>query len=174
MPHGCRCSANSSGLRPSLRASGRDSHRDQQGASHPSPWADATNHPHAGAEKTHFEPYPVELDGQSKSRVLMQSYYIIPARGCIDSQNGSDLRERIISILVEHPRDILIDCRDVVFMDSSGFGCLVSALKRVRELDMELGLCRINSQLRSVLELAGVAQIYPIFPAIEDFIAHVS
>lgn len=39
----------------------------------------------------------------------METYYMITARGFIDAQNGADIRERIISILVEHPRDILIN-----------------------------------------------------------------
>ena len=104
----------------------------------------------------------------------MKTYYMITARGFIDAQNGSDIRERIISILVEHPRDILIDCKDVEYMDSSGFGCLVAALKRVRQYGKELCLCGINSQLRSILELAGLDQIIPIFSSMEECIAHVT
>jgi anti-anti-sigma factor len=104
----------------------------------------------------------------------MKTYYMITARGFIDAQNGSDIRERIISILVEHPRDILIDCKHVEYMDSSGFGCLVAALKRVRQYGKELCLCGINSQLRSILELAGLDQVIPIFPSMEECIAHVT
>ena len=55
-----------------------------------------------------------------------------------------------------------------------GFGCLVAALKRVRQHERQLCLCGINSQLRSVLELAGVDQIIPIVPAVDDFIAQQS
>ena len=62
----------------------------------------------------------------------------------------------------------------VEFMASSGFGCLVAALKRVRQHEKRLCLCGINSQLRSVLELAGVDQIIPIVPAVDDFIAQQS
>ena len=115
-----------------------------------------------------------KLDWSWESHRAMKTYTIIPARGFIDAQNGADLRERVISILVEQPRDILIDCKQVEFMDSSGFGCLVAALKRVRQHERQLCLCGINSQLRSVLELAGVDQIIPIVPAVDDFIAQQS
>lgn len=104
----------------------------------------------------------------------MKSYYIIIASAFIDALNGADMRERVISILVEQPRDILIDCKQVEFMDSSGFGCLVAALKRVRQHERQLFLCGINSQLRSVLELTGVDQIIPIVPSVDDFIAQQS
>ncbi len=104
----------------------------------------------------------------------MSSYYIISPKGFIDGQNGADLRERIASILVEQPRHVLIDCKDVEFMDSSGFGCLVTALKRVRENGKQLCLSGINSQLRAVLELTGTDRVFPIFPALDDAIAHVS
>ena len=46
----------------------------------------------------------------------MKTYYMITARAFIDAQNGADIRERIISILVEHPRDILIDCKHVDYI----------------------------------------------------------
>jgi anti-anti-sigma factor len=104
----------------------------------------------------------------------MSSYHILTPRGFIDAQNGSDLRDRIVSILVEQPRDVVIDCKDVEFMDSSGFGCLVSALKRVREQGNQLCLSGINSQLRAVLELTGTDRVFPIFPTLDDAIAHLS
>ncbi|MFQ6537335.1 MULTISPECIES: STAS domain-containing protein [Aphanothece] len=104
----------------------------------------------------------------------MSSYYILSPRGFIDAQNGSDLRDRIISILVEQPRDVVIDCKDVEFMDSSGFGCLVSALKRVREQGHQLCLSGINSQLRAVFELTGTDRVFPIFPTLDDALAHLS
>jgi len=104
----------------------------------------------------------------------MHSYSIITPRGCIDSQNGSDLREQIISMMAEQPQDILIDCKHIEFMDSSGFGCLVAALKRVSQNGKELCLCEISSQLRLILGVAGLDQIIPIFSSMEDCIAHVS
>ena len=66
-------------------------------------------------------------------------------------------------MLEKKPGDILIDCRHVKFMDSSGFGALVFALKRVREHGKQLYLCSLNSQLRMILELTGTDRTFAVF-----------
>ncbi len=55
-------------------------------------------------------------------------------------------------------------------MDSSGFGSLVTALKRVRECGKQLYLCSLNSQMRIVLELTGTDRVFTIFPSRHDCI----
>lgn len=104
----------------------------------------------------------------------MNDLYILKPTGFFDAQNGTDLRNRIGSVLAENPRDILIDCHDVDFIDSSGFGALVSALKRVREHGKQLFLCSINSQMRVVLELTGTDRVFIIFANSNDCITFVS
>ncbi len=89
---------------------------------------------------------------------------ILKPSGLLDAQSGADLRSSIASLLNEQPRDILIDCQGIDFMDSSGFGALVSVLKRVREHGKQLYLCSLNSQVRIVLELTGTEKVFTIFP----------
>ncbi|WP_254964751.1 MULTISPECIES: STAS domain-containing protein [unclassified Cyanobium] len=96
---------------------------------------------------------------------------ILNPTGLLDAQSGADLRHSIATILADKPRDILIDCQGVDFMDSSGFGALVSVLKRVREQDRQLFLCGLCSQVRIVLELTGTEKVFTIFPNSEACVA---
>lgn len=98
----------------------------------------------------------------------MNDLYILKPKGFVDAQNGGDLRAQICSVLAEKPKDFLIDFQDVEFMDSSGFGALVSALKRVREHKRQIYLCSLNSQLRLVLELTSMDRVFTIFPSSHD------
>lgn len=101
----------------------------------------------------------------------MDELCILNPTGLLDAQSGSDLRQSIGTILAEKPRDILIDCQGLDFMDSSGFGALVSVLKRVREQGKQLFLCGLNSQVRIVLELTGTEKVFRIFQNREAFLA---
>jgi anti-anti-sigma factor len=96
---------------------------------------------------------------------------ILKPSGLLDAQSGAELRSSIGSLLNENPGDILIDCQDIVFMDSSGFGALVSVLKRVREQGKQLYLCSLTSQVRIVLELTGTEKVFTIFPDREACVA---
>ena len=139
----------------------------------------------AGNGDDKHESEPRAEGGSSKkrqdARVLMlvgahcvEKLYVLTPLGLMNSETGSDLRSEIASLLKKAPKDILIDCRDIQFMDSSGFGSLVSALKRVREHGKQLYLCSLNSQLRMVLELTGTDGVFPIFPSRRECLEFVS
>jgi len=108
------------------------------------------------------------------SAYCVEKLYVLTPLGLMNSETGSDLRSEIASLLKKAPKDILIDCQNIQFMDSSGFGSLVSALKRVREHGKQLYLCSLNSQLRMVLELTGTDGVFPIFPSSRECIEFVS
>ncbi|MBD2551543.1 STAS domain-containing protein [Microcystis elabens FACHB-917] len=104
----------------------------------------------------------------------MEKLYILSPSGLINSETGLGLCGNIESLLKKIPRDILIDCRDVQFMDSSGLGSLATALKRVREHGKQLYLCSLNSQLRMVLELTGTYRLITVFASRHECIEFVS
>lgn len=92
----------------------------------------------------------------------------------MNSETGSELRHEITTALQHSPEDILIDCRHIDFMDSGGFGSLISSLKRVREHGRHLYLCSLNSQLRMVLELTGTDRAFTVFPSSKECLEFVA
>lgn len=95
---------------------------------------------------------------------FVDDLYILKPLGLLDAQSGEELRQSVGTVLAERPRNILIDCQGIDFMDSSGFGALVSVLKRIREQGKQLFLCGLCSQVRIVLELTGTEKVFTIVP----------
>jgi anti-anti-sigma factor len=102
----------------------------------------------------------------------MEDLYILRPSGFIDAENGLRLRHAVEDVIASKPQDILIDCGQVEFMDSSGFGCLVSTLKKVREQARQLYLCNLTPQICTVLELTGTDRVFTVFPNADDCVAH--
>ena len=94
---------------------------------------------------------------------------VIQPSGILDSINGNRLRREISDMVEDGAKAVLIDCREVEFMDSSGLGALVMSLKTVREAGSKLSICSINDQLRILLELTSMDDIFEIFASQEDF-----
>ncbi|MCT0225555.1 STAS domain-containing protein [Synechococcus sp. CS-1328] len=103
----------------------------------------------------------------------MDELHILRPQGFINADTGADLRDRIHSLTVGDPRSVLIDCSAITFMDSSGFSCLITALKKLRRQGRELFLCSLNSQLRVILETTGTIQVFRIFPTSAECLLHV-
>ena len=88
---------------------------------------------------------------------------IIQPSGILDGTKASQFRQEI-SDLVEAGADVvLIDFQDVTFMDSSGLGALVLALKTVRAAGSQLVVCSINEQIRILFELTSMDRVFEIF-----------
>ena len=88
--------------------------------------------------------------------------HVIDPTGILDSVSGETLRQQVNDALEADAKTLLIDLKDVTFIDSSGLGALVSVLKKVRATERELYLCSINDQVRMLFELTSMDKIFMI------------
>ena len=89
--------------------------------------------------------------------------WVLRARGEIDVATSPDLR-RELHQLVERTGSIVVDLRDVTFIDSSGLGVLVGTLKRLRERDPNatLVLEGLQEPVRKVFDITGLSDLFAI------------
>jgi anti-anti-sigma factor len=64
---------------------------------------------------------------------------------------------------------ILVNLGNVLFIDSSGLGALVIALKRVRQVKGRLALCGLNEQAKMLLEQTGMEHAFEVHPTPQAF-----
>ena len=63
---------------------------------------------------------------------------------------------------------LVIDLEGVSFVDSTGLGSVIAALKQVRTSKGDLRLAAPNQQVRVVLELTTLDRVFPYFATVED------
>jgi anti-anti-sigma factor len=96
---------------------------------------------------------------------------IIQLSGILDTTQSQVLKEKIQEILEKDNsiKTVLIDFKDVTFMDSSGLGALVLAFRALQDVDKKLVICSINEQVRILFELTGMDKVFEIFPNQAEF-----
>ncbi len=82
---------------------------------------------------------------------------------------GSQLRQDVNDAVDQGALIILIDCKAIAFMDSSGLGTLVIALKKIREINGRFALCSINDQVKMLLNLTNMDSIFEIYTSQDEF-----
>jgi len=89
--------------------------------------------------------------------------WVLRARGEIDVATSPELR-RELHQLVDRQASIVVDLRDVTFIDSSGLGVLVGTLKRLRERDPNatLVLEGLQDPVRKVFDITGLSDLFAI------------
>lgn len=92
---------------------------------------------------------------------------VVAPAGEIDVSGAPRLRDRLTEIITENPR-VIVDLETVDFIDSTGLGVLVGALRRARSLDGEVRMVCTNSRLLKVFDITGLDEVFTIASSVED------
>ncbi|MEH2273438.1 MAG: STAS domain-containing protein [Nostoc sp.] len=100
---------------------------------------------------------------------MREEVKVIKLTGNLNATTSQDFRQNITNILETGAKIVLVDFKDVTFMDSSGLGALVLAFKTLRAADSKLVLCSISEQVRILFELTNMDKVFEIFPNQDAF-----
>lgn len=92
---------------------------------------------------------------------------VVNVSGDVDLASADQLKMALDEVLSGSPAHVIIDMTPVSFMDSTGLGVLVRALKRARENDTRLDLVISNERVLKVLSITQLDTVLSIHPSIE-------
>lgn len=99
----------------------------------------------------------------------MDDVTILQPAGILDSTQASTFRQNVSDCVRDGAKHILIDFQDVTFMDSSGLGALVLALKTARSSKVKMSICAINDQVKMLFELTSMDRVFELHESREAF-----
>lgn len=80
--------------------------------------------------------------------------------GDIDHHSAKLMREQIDEeVRTWRPKELVLDFREVTFMDSSGIGLVMGRFKLMQSLDGELKATGMSSSIKRVMRLAGLDKL---------------
>lgn len=82
--------------------------------------------------------------------------------GEIDHHTAIDVRERIDdAIKLKKPEHLIIDFRNVTFMDSSGIGLVMGRYRLIKSINSSasMEIKNVTLQTKKIMELAGLGRI---------------
>jgi anti-sigma B factor antagonist len=71
----------------------------------------------------------------------------------LDASTSKDFKRQIGALTEENRFNVLLDPSELDFIDSSGLGSLVSALRTANNHGGEIGIAGIKPQVRAIFEL---------------------
>ncbi|HYW21662.1 MAG TPA: STAS domain-containing protein [Nodularia sp. (in: cyanobacteria)] len=94
---------------------------------------------------------------------------ILEPSGILNAVKGNELRREITNLTLTGADIVLIDLKEVNFIDSSGLGALVSAMQSVKQANGKLFICSVNAQVKMIFELTKMDRILQIFATRDEF-----
>jgi anti-sigma B factor antagonist len=96
---------------------------------------------------------------------------VVAPTGRLDVAGAPALKEAMTEVADNGPAKVVIDMEGVSFVDSTGLGSVIAALKQIRNKEGELRLAAPNQQVRVVLELTTLDRIFPYYATLEEALA---
>ena len=93
---------------------------------------------------------------------------LVAVRGSVDLTSAPDLRNRLAELIDDGARCIVVDLTDTDFLDSTGLGALVSALKRLRMKDGEIRVVCAPGHVRKVFEITSLDRVFGMHDTVEE------
>ncbi|HTR69210.1 MAG TPA: STAS domain-containing protein [Mycobacteriales bacterium] len=96
---------------------------------------------------------------------------VVAVGGEIDVYTAPKLREHLIDLVSGGAHHIIVDMERVDFLDSTGLGVLVGALKRVRSEDGSLDLVCTQDRILKIFRITGLTKVFPIHASVDEALA---
>ena len=81
----------------------------------------------------------------------------------VDAAAAPGLKAKVIERIEQGARRLVLDLKEVEFMDSTGLGTLLSLLKRVPQ-GGSLALCGCGASVLELLKLTRLDRVFQIYP----------
>lgn len=87
---------------------------------------------------------------------------VVLVAGEIDAYTAPKLREVLLPLAEEPKPDLIVNLKDVSYMDSTGLGVFVGLLKIIRKNDGHLNLVELSERLERLFSITGLNDIIDI------------
>ncbi len=95
----------------------------------------------------------VEKDGR---------FCFVTVSGEVDVYTSPVLKERLIEAIEDACDRLVVSLDEVGFIDSSGLGVLVGALRRVKERNADMRIVCTREQVLKIFRITGLDKVFPI------------
>ncbi len=93
---------------------------------------------------------------------MLPKVKVLKPDGILESTKAHQLRQQVNELVESGVKTILLDLNKVSFMDSSGLGAIVLALKTMKANGGRLFLMSINEQTKMLFDLTNMSQMFEI------------
>ncbi len=103
----------------------------------------------------------------SKQEINSKTYVIVPGEE-IEVFNASELKDEIMKLIESGYLKIVMDLRNVEYMDSSGLGVIVSTLKKIKTVNGKLIISSPRSSIKQIFELTSLDKVFNVYETLEE------
>jgi len=99
---------------------------------------------------------------------------IIELGGEIDLYTAPEFKERLVALIEDGKKRIVVDLSSATFIDSTTLGVLVGGVKRLRPAGGSLALVCTDQNITKIFEITGLDRVFPIHASRDEALSAVA
>jgi anti-sigma B factor antagonist len=103
--------------------------------------------------------------------VDIAGWTVVSVFGEVDVATAPELKERLTGLVNDGRVKLVLDLSGVDFLDSTGLGMIVSALKRARTHNGDLRIVCTESRITRLFEITGLDKALTVWPTADAAVA---
>lgn len=107
-------------------------------------------------------------DGCQIEKQISGDFHIVRLIGEINLRNSPDVREYLLALLHEKPRQLIIDLEKVNYMDSSGVGTLVELKRRIEQSGAGFSLAAMQPRVKNLFQMTKLDMFFRILGSVDE------
>ena len=100
--------------------------------------------------------------------------HLIELGGEVDLYTAPEFKERMVQVIEEGKKRIVVDLSEATFIDSTTLGVLVGGVKRLRPAGGSLALVCSDQNIQKIFEITGLDRVFPIHESREEALSAVA
>ena len=102
----------------------------------------------------------------SLSTHVSGDHTVLEVGGEVDVYTAPRLREKLVELVEQGARHVVVDLSRVEFLDSTGLGVLVGALKRLRAVNGTFGLVCAHERLLKIFRITALDRVFSLYDTV--------
>ena len=94
--------------------------------------------------------------------------HVIELGGEVDLYTAPEFKERMVQVIENGKKRVVVDLSEATFIDSTTLGVLVGGVKRLRPTGGSLALVCTDQNIQKIFEITGLDRVFPIHASRED------
>lgn len=108
------------------------------------------------------------MDINVTTREINETAAALEVAGEIDVYASPSVKEAINGLIDKNFTNLIISLEEVRYIDSTGLGVLIGALKKIREKDGKVLIVCGNPQLKKIFNITGLVRIFSMYETMAE------
>lgn len=105
----------------------------------------------------------MDISSQIKGEIV-----ILDISGEIDLYNAPEIKDIINKLIEQKKYNVIINLKEVTYIDSSGIGALISSLSNLRKYQGGLKIINVFASVKKVFELTKLTSFFEIYDSEDE------